>query len=741
MEKYLIAIFIASVSLCAYAQTDSTTSDLGELPTIDLTNLSLEDLMEVKIVSASKKSESLFDAPLSASSISKDEIRKAGCTNIIDALKLMPGLIVREHTNGYADVHIRGLDNVPPGAYMSQANNSTTLVMIDGRPVYNYFNGGTFWETLPVDLNDIETIELVRGASTAMYGPNAATGVINIITRKLETNGVHGTANVMGGGTGGGLGNTGIINGSVGYKKDKFDVIVSGNYQQRQRFEDKYFGWQQGEKVSSDQLLTYSSGAPVSDSKGVSNYADRYPDPSLAQEKVGYNAFVNYAVSEKVKTGLSVGGQQSTVQGAFSENLSTPLSTRKSTSNYANLKGEVYGLTAQVAYQFGTQDASKGFSGYKYDFSTLDATAEYDITFKRFSFKPGFNYRSASYSDSKYSNAALREGFLNGQQTLNDVAGSFRVEYDDKKMLRLIGAVRVDKYNAPGKAYPSYQFAANLKVNEANLLRATYSRAFRGPTMLDTYANQSLNIGSSQVAPGVFLPLYASYVGDNNLKLQQVDVYELGYRVKATDFLHFDVDGFYQVSENYNTLVQVGAAVPRQDFSGVDVAEHIVNINLKAEQVGATIGANFVWKNFQLKPFITLQQTSLTNVPKAQYADSINIKVSNISNYNGSPSAYGGFFANYTVKKKLNFNVTGYYFAPFTYTGFVSSLDLNPTVKSHGVVNTHSKFSTNIRISYKFFGKLDLFVNARNVFDQTSQEFAQTDITRALYMIGANFEF
>jgi len=62
--------------------------------------------------------------------------------------------------------------------------------MIDNRIVYSYFTGGTFWETLPVDIVDIERIEIVRGPASALYGPNAVAGVIHIITTKPDRKGL-----------------------------------------------------------------------------------------------------------------------------------------------------------------------------------------------------------------------------------------------------------------------------------------------------------------------------------------------------------------------------------------------------------------------------------------------------------------------------------------------------------------------------------------------------------------------
>src|SRR6476661_886236 len=134
---------------------------------------------------------------------------------------------------------------------------------------------------------------------------------------------------------------------------------------------------------------------------------------------MGYNGFLNYKISDKASLGLSLGGQQSSAQVAFVENLATPLSYRLSSSNYADLKAKIAGLTAQVSYQNGSQDLSKGQNGYKYDFSTLDVLTEYDLNYKRFSFKPGINFRDAQYNDSKYANIANNEGFLNGNRKLD----------------------------------------------------------------------------------------------------------------------------------------------------------------------------------------------------------------------------------------------------------------------------------------------------------------------------------
>ena len=153
----------------------------------------------------------------------------------MEALRLVPGMIVREQSNGNYDIHLRGMDNVPPNAPF-EGNSTTTLVMIDNRPIYNYLKGGTFWETLPVDINDVEKIEVVRGPAAALYGPNAVSGVINIITRQPEKDGLYLVANTKQGSY-----HTYINNASVGYRSNKWSIIASGNYQDRERTQTSYF--------------------------------------------------------------------------------------------------------------------------------------------------------------------------------------------------------------------------------------------------------------------------------------------------------------------------------------------------------------------------------------------------------------------------------------------------------------------------------------------------------------------
>src|SRR5687768_3627931 len=288
----------------------------------DLYSLTLEELMNIPINSASKKNETLFDAPLSSYTITRADILQAGSTSIMEALRLAPGVIVREETNGNYDIHIRGFDNILRTTGVVDKNNTTTLVMIDNRPVFNHNLGGTAWETLPIDINDVERIEIVRGPSAPLFGPNAVSGVINIITKKV-TKGTHAYATIQYG-----TQNTAIGQASFGKQvTDKLSLAASANFQEKDRFQKEYFNTATGEyeDLSSDAVRN-----------------QRYPHINRAMQKWGANAFANYNPNQHVDLDLTIGLQRSDAQKAFLAPKDIPLTTNISESEYVNLAAKIY---------------------------------------------------------------------------------------------------------------------------------------------------------------------------------------------------------------------------------------------------------------------------------------------------------------------------------------------------------------------------------------------------------------
>lgn len=142
-----------------------------------LTDLSLEELSNIQITSASKRAERLSDAPVSAFVITADEIRRSGATSLPEALRLAPNLqVARGGANGWA-ISARGFNG-------TSANK--LLVLIDGRSVYSPLFSGVFWDVQDLMLEDIERIEVISGPGGTLWGVNAVNGVVNVITRSAQ---------------------------------------------------------------------------------------------------------------------------------------------------------------------------------------------------------------------------------------------------------------------------------------------------------------------------------------------------------------------------------------------------------------------------------------------------------------------------------------------------------------------------------------------------------------------------
>lgn len=157
------AFAIAAVAVVfsdANAQSTSESVFFEDLPTV---------------LSASRLPQALKDTPGALTIIDRETIRALGYLDIASYLKLVPGMQVA-HDRGHAPyVAYHGLGTDFPNKMQ---------VLIDGRSVYSAnFSGGVDWNGIPITLDEIERIEVLRGSNSATYGSNAVMGVVNIITR------------------------------------------------------------------------------------------------------------------------------------------------------------------------------------------------------------------------------------------------------------------------------------------------------------------------------------------------------------------------------------------------------------------------------------------------------------------------------------------------------------------------------------------------------------------------------
>lgn len=148
----------------------------------ELKQLSIEELVDTDVTTASRRIERLADVAAAVSVITSEDLRRMGVTTIAQALRLAGHLDVVQISGPQHAISARGFT-------ISTANKM--LVLIDGRTVYSPIFGGVFWETLDAMIPDIERIEVTRGPGGSIWGANAFNGVISIITK--STNETRGT--------------------------------------------------------------------------------------------------------------------------------------------------------------------------------------------------------------------------------------------------------------------------------------------------------------------------------------------------------------------------------------------------------------------------------------------------------------------------------------------------------------------------------------------------------------------
>ncbi|HSZ86289.1 MAG TPA: TonB-dependent receptor, partial [Puia sp.] len=203
----LTSLFFLTAPFLLKAQNDSTSG-------VNLLSLSLEQLMNVKVVTASGYPQTISEAPSTITVITKQQIEERGYEQLEDALRDVPGIDMI-HINGYAPtlIYFRG---------MYGAENLRALLMIDGI-VENNILGTNDLAGPAYPMHNVERIEIIWGPVSALYGENAFGGVINIITKKgNDVNGVHAE---------GGFGsfNTSFERINIGERKSNLEYAISGS--------------------------------------------------------------------------------------------------------------------------------------------------------------------------------------------------------------------------------------------------------------------------------------------------------------------------------------------------------------------------------------------------------------------------------------------------------------------------------------------------------------------------------
>ncbi len=576
----------------------------------------IDEYLSVKdqiVVSASKWKQKLDEAPVAITVITSDDIKMSGVQSLAEVLRMAPGVYVQETSGGQQDVAIRGMINSPKenGAFAAFSRN--ILVMIDGRSYFNDIFGGTFWEFIPITVEDIDRIEVVRGPATSLFGANAVTGVINIITKNTsKTKGFSGVTN---------FGNENHQKHSLRYGNSFKNLTfrISGELTQKNAFDNLSYD-------HSKQIYEYRYS--VLASAGTPNL-DYLPPYKKSLDAYRISSFFNYDLEKSGELELQLGFSK----GKFNSNGS---SGDLFLMGYKNMENNVVRLSYQINNfkftvsdiygQLGTEykksavykEERDGITGdtiwapddYAGDqpqnginWNSLDFELQNVFNFSdKDKLVAGINYRTTkARSDAQYFRAT-------SDNEQNFTAAYFNNEYKILDNLKWILGARYDKYNKPDKSAFSPQSIIYYKPDDNQTLRFIYSQAIRAPFMADVMMDLQFSNGFTQ--DDKWAPLL-KLSPNENINPMKIKSYEIGYSKLIDKKLSIDLNLYH-----YSTKDIIGYQMSASD-SPAAVAEHLwkstsaagtlrsVNLDGTFKSNGAELGFNYlldrhskIWGNY-----------------------------------------------------------------------------------------------------------------------------------------------
>jgi len=476
------------------------------LENIDNFELSPEQLFQATVVSASKTSEKLMDAPAAIFVLTNEDIIRSGATSIPDALRQVPGVQVAQiNANNWA-VSIRGFN----GALANKL-----LVLVDGREVYDPLFSGVYWDIQDLVLEDIDRIEVVRGPGASLWGANAVDGVINIITKKAEdtqgnllsfTNGNQAHA-IVEGRHGGTLGDDGYyrVYGKYVNLADE-ETPSNANSHDGQTEERSGFRADWKNPASSKDDYTFQGDAYQSndgDLRSVPTFTA--PFSQLQTEHIGAS-----------------GGN---MLGRWTHTLSEDSHfTLQSYADYSTRDQIIIGdqrtnFDVDAQYELPAQGAHKIIvgGGYRYSFDELTASPYASFT-----------------NDGEATN--LLSGFVQDKITL-----------EPKTWFLTLGSKFEHNDFTGFEIQPSARL--QWQPDETQMVWSSISRAVRTPSRLE----HDLTLNEA-VLPVAGLPAELLLRPDPDLQSEKLVAYEVGYRNQLTPKVLVDLTAFYNDYQSLSTL-------------------------------------------------------------------------------------------------------------------------------------------------------------------------------------------
>ena len=541
-------------------------------------------------LSATRLAQPLADIPTAMTIIDKEMIKASGAMSIPDLLRLVPGFTVGYHAGSRASASYHG---------MADQYARDMQVLIDGRSIYDPGYGGVSWADMPIDVDDINRIEVIRGPNATAYGSNSYAGVINIITdHPADAYGDKVITTVGQGGKRKIYGRHAKQHGDFSYKLSAAYEEGDGFANREDSYDSRWLYFHGDQQVDADNQLHFMLGT----SRGA--YQEGFSDV-LQNVRELHNEYEYEQIQwthEESDTNRFQLQFYHNYQDIDDTNTSPLLSDMIMSLDALqgipeNMRLDLFAMQMGAA-NFNDFLNTLNIDNGRFIISWLGLSSHrYDLEFEQ-TLKPSDSFRFAWGAGLRRDEAKSLQIFHQYNSRARNQARLFangELHATQDTVLNL-GGMLEDYENHPPLF--SYRAAANYHLDESNTLRINSSRAYRMPTLYEEYVNfvifmdQPLNDINTWIKT------------QDKLDPQSIDSIELGYNGQFQDLgLTFDVKLFKErhrdmivsyrdydypdptrgltdttIIDNFNDLIQQGAQNysngGKADISGIELNLH-----------------------------------------------------------------------------------------------------------------------------------------------------------------------
>src|SRR5688572_13277676 len=527
IARLLAGIFVVACAGSAFAQGNQQPPP-AQPPAEDEKAPTFEEQV---VVSASRSEQALVNAPAAVTLITAQTLESSPGSNMGDLLRAVPGINVSQTSSRDINITTRGATSTLA---------TSQLALVDGRSIYLDFFGMVMWDLVPQNLHEIKRIEVVRGPASAVWGANAMTGVVNVITktpRELATSG-GGNSVIIG---------AGLFNRNVTGRDEDSGSLFYVNGSHARAVDDRWSyklsaGW-----FTQDPLPRPTGSIP-------NDFNTPYPpygNTGTSQPK--FDARVDYDLSRDRGRMIFAGGVAGT-EGIIHSGVGPFDIDNDSRLTYFTGRYEKGGR--RIAFFTNMLDGNAvnllavGPTGQPlplvFDTKTFDVEAsDVRAVGTRHALSFGGNFRHNTFDISLAPTGDDRnEGgvFIQDEIFLSD-------------HFRWVIGGRVDKFSSIDDAVFSPRTTFMIKPSASQTFRVSFNQAFRAPSFInnniDTVILNQIDLSAAHPLLSNFVfPIAA--VGNKSLEQETLTAFELGYvgvvrnvNVSAAVYWNKTEDGIY----------------------------------------------------------------------------------------------------------------------------------------------------------------------------------------------------